>query len=396
MASRFWVGGTGTWDAANTANWSTTTGGAGGASVPGSGDFAILDANSGSGIVTLAYFAIVGSFRTAGYIGTFDFSTYDIECRDVGTVVFSGSTSATYVGSKNLKFTTAASSGTRSISFVGATESNAINIAITAGTDSINTQGNWANLDTTGFSGTFNNNARSIYGDWIISSTMTLAAGTNTTVFRSTSGPRSITTNGNTLDFPLAFDGIGGEWNFQDALTQGSTRNFTVTNGIVRLKNGATSTVGSFLTSGTNQKFLESTLAGSQATLSQASGTVSVNNLTIKDINATGGATWNAYVTNNNINVANNTGWDFYLPVNSIYDSLRLRGYTGTVTDMLLQYYKANGATSNSLQDAESEFLILKGFTSGSNTDKWYAYLRSLSFTGTVTDMLFNYWKDPA
>ena len=62
---------------------------------------------------------------------------------------------------------------------------------------------------------------------------------------------------------------------------------------------------------------------------------------------------------------------------------------------MLLQYYKANGATSNSLQDAESQFLILKGYTLGTNTDKWYAYLRSLSFTGTVTDMLFDYWKDP-
>jgi hypothetical protein len=182
----------------------------------------------------------------------------------------------------------------------------------------------------------------------------------------------------------------------QDALTIDSASALTMTNGTLRLKAGATSTVGSFVTSGTNQKFLQSTVVGTQATLSQASGTVSTNYLTIKDINATGGATWNAYVTSNNINSGNNSGWDFYLPVNSIYDSLRLRGYTGTVTDMLLQYYKANGATSNSLQDAESEFLILKGFTFGSNTDKWFAYLRSLSFTGTVTDMLFNYWKDPA
>jgi hypothetical protein len=181
----------------------------------------------------------------------------------------------------------------------------------------------------------------------------------------------------------------------QDALTLGSTRNLTMTNGTLQLKSGTTNTVGALLTAGTNQKFLQSTTPGTQATLSDSSDTNSVNYLTIRDINATGGAIFEAYVTNNNVNAGNNTGWDFYPVTNSIYDSLQLRGYTGTVTDMLLQYYKANGATSNSLQDAESQFLIIKGYTLGSNTDKWYAYLRSLSFTGTVTDMLFDYWKDP-
>jgi hypothetical protein len=52
-------------------------------------------------------------------------------------------------------------------------------------------------------------------------------------------------------------------------------------------------------------------LAGSQATLSQASGTVDVSYLTIQDINATGVATWNAYVNQQNIDAGNNDGWDF-------------------------------------------------------------------------------------
>ncbi len=110
----------------------------------------------------------------------------------------------------------------------------------------------------------------------------------------------------------MTFDGVGGTFAFQDALTQGSTRAFTITNGTVQLKNGVTSTVGAFATSGANQKFLESTLAGSQATLSQASGTVNATFLTIKDINATGGATWNAFTSNNNVDAGNNTGWDFF------------------------------------------------------------------------------------
>ena len=38
MADRYWIGGTGSWTTANTANWSATSGGAGGASVPTSAD----------------------------------------------------------------------------------------------------------------------------------------------------------------------------------------------------------------------------------------------------------------------------------------------------------------------------------------------------------------------
>jgi hypothetical protein len=47
MANRFWVGGAGNWS--DTAKWSTTSGGAGGASVPVAADIAIFDANSDAG-----------------------------------------------------------------------------------------------------------------------------------------------------------------------------------------------------------------------------------------------------------------------------------------------------------------------------------------------------------
>ncbi len=46
MANRYWVGGSGTWS--DTARWSTSSGGAGGASVPGNSDYAIIDSNSGT------------------------------------------------------------------------------------------------------------------------------------------------------------------------------------------------------------------------------------------------------------------------------------------------------------------------------------------------------------
>jgi hypothetical protein len=140
---------------------------------------------------------------------------------------------------------------------------------------------------------------------------MTLSAANGPLLFAGTGTAQNITTNGKTLDFPLTFNGIGGTFAFQDALTQGSTRAFTITNGTVQLKNGVTSTVGSFVTSGTNQKFLQSTLAGSQATLSQASGTVNASYLAIRDINATGGAVWNARTDLGSKDITNNTGWNF-------------------------------------------------------------------------------------
>lgn len=58
MAARYWVGGTGTWSSTNTTNWSATSGGAGGASVPGSADTTFFDANSGTGTVTFTNGAV--------------------------------------------------------------------------------------------------------------------------------------------------------------------------------------------------------------------------------------------------------------------------------------------------------------------------------------------------
>jgi len=209
----------------------------------------------------------------------------------------------------------AGSTGTRTYTHgtTGGTEANSVSLSVTGGTDTvaITASSSVRNLNFTGFAGTLTNTARTVYGNLTISTGMTLTAGTAATTFGATSGTQQITTNGKTLDFPLTFNGIGGTFAFQDALTQGSTRAFTITNGTVQLRASATSTGGAFATSGTNQKFLQSTVAGTQATLSQASGTVSASYLTVKDINATGGATWQAFTTNNNVDAGNNLGWDF-------------------------------------------------------------------------------------
>jgi hypothetical protein len=100
MANRFWVGGTGTWDGSNTTNWSTTTGGAGGAAVPGSADAAIFDGSSGGGTVTVA--ASIGGTNTiqsltaGAFTGTLDFSVNNpsITFNSTSTAVNLGGTGA--------------------------------------------------------------------------------------------------------------------------------------------------------------------------------------------------------------------------------------------------------------------------------------------------------------
>ena len=51
MAARYWIGGTGNWS--DTAHWSATSGGVGGASVPTIGDDVYFDSNSGTGTITV-------------------------------------------------------------------------------------------------------------------------------------------------------------------------------------------------------------------------------------------------------------------------------------------------------------------------------------------------------
>lgn len=74
MAERFWVGGSGTWNANNQANWSNVTGGTGGQTVPTSADNVYFDANSGDATtvveVNLAGGVPCLNLNTTGFLGT--------------------------------------------------------------------------------------------------------------------------------------------------------------------------------------------------------------------------------------------------------------------------------------------------------------------------------------
>ena len=218
-------------------------------------------------------------------------------------------TGLTFTTTPTVNFTYSGAVGTRTIS---ANTAGAINVNVTAGADSISIGDTVKNVDFTGFAGTLNNNTRNIHGNLTLSAGMTLAAGGNVSTIGLTA-TTTLTSNTKTMNFPVTFSSTG-TINCLDALTLGSTRALTFTGGTLNLAAGTTSTVGSFVTTGTTMKYLGSTTPGTQATISDASGTDTVTYLTIQDSNATGGATWDALSTTN-VDAGNNTGWGFTLQV---------------------------------------------------------------------------------
>ena len=372
MADRYWVLGTGSWSSTNTANWSTSSGGAGGASVPTASDNVFFDANSNvlataftvtmadtprvcndftasglDGTMTLAGGATIAlnvsgslTFQAANFSCTYTGATTfnatttgkTVTTNGVafgGTVSFNGVGGAWTLGSALTTITTRTigltngtldlqsytlstglfnsnNSNTRTIEFgtgnitctgtgtvwttstvtgltttgtqvVNVTSTGSTAITVTTGAlseaNSISfnfTGGTYAltflsvgghgvrNLDFTGYAGTWGSTSLvnvNIYGNLKISSGMTLTAGTGTWTFGATSGTKTITTNAKTIDRPIIFNGVGGTWQLQDALTMGSTRTATLTNGTLDLF-GKTLTVGARFTTATGTKNL--------------------------------------------------------------------------------------------------------------------------------------------
>jgi hypothetical protein len=351
-----------------------------------------------------------------------DFGTGEISCSGTGTVWTTATATNLTVSGTPVVNVTSTGATAITVSTGALSEANSISFNFTGGTYNLSflnvSLHSARNVDFTGYAGTLQATSQvNVYGNLTLSTGMSLTATTSNLKFSATSGTKTITSNGKTMDFPITFDGAGGTFQLQDAMTLGSTRTVTFTNGTVDLngftltggiartlsgtKNitfnggtlllsgsgasawnasstnftttagtgtgaismtsasaktfngggatyncnlnqggagdltitgsntfnditnsvqpatilftaGTTQTVSDFTLSGTagNLIIIDSTTA-SQFTLSKASGTVSVSFVDIADSNATGGATWNAFTSNGNVDGGNNTGWIF-------------------------------------------------------------------------------------
>lgn len=270
---------------------------------------------------------------------TIAFGTGNITITGVSGTVFAGPTSA------NTGLTT---TGTAQVNVTGngittrtvnpgnaAAITGFISFTISNGSDTINSSAGMTfnNLTfTSGFTGTFGNVSRSIFGNLTLDPAITsFSSGASTLTFTGT-GVQTITTANETIDCPITFDGIGGTFVLVGDLTLGSTKTLTFANGIIfpDQNNNSTITAGSFVTTGTNQKLIANIVYPTYTSaLSVASGTVSVSYLNIEGINAIGGAVFQAFLSNFNGDLGNNTGWDFGVtPAISNEITMRLRSFT--------------------------------------------------------------------
>ena len=128
-ADRFWISGTASnWN--NTANWSTTSGGAGGASVPGAADVALFDGN-GLGNCAIDIAPTISGMNINGYSGTIDLSGQNFVINGTSNLIFASGTINDTPGTGSLAMTT-----TGSATFSGTTVGAAT--TVTAGMTAYN------------------------------------------------------------------------------------------------------------------------------------------------------------------------------------------------------------------------------------------------------------------
>lgn len=286
MASRFWVGGTGTWDASDTTHWSATSGGAGGASVPVDGDTVTFDGSSGGGTVTLGYNPTVTSITCGAFTGTLDFSTFSptmdtfncsgtgvrtLTMTNMGTMTLRGN-NATILNFSTITNLTFNRGGTIDLNYSGSTGTRTItpntltlpNIKVSAGSDTFTSSTAspvyGGDLNFTGFTGTWSNasGTPSIGGNFTLGTGMTVTSGSGAITLNPSSGPKTITSNGVQINKPITINATAGvtvqladDLNMDGAsartlgLTQGTfdANNKNVTCGIFSSSNSNTRTL---------------------------------------------------------------------------------------------------------------------------------------------------------
>lgn len=170
-----------------------------------------------------------------------------------------------------------------------------------------------------------NTNTRALYlrsGTWTIGNSLSLPAwNISTSTGMTLTAGSSVIQVTSTLD--QQFYGGGLTYNVLRFISTGnkyvygSSTFYQIDNttqpGTIYFEVSTTQTVTNFLLSGTSGNLisLASTTPGTRFNLSSPSGTKNVSYCSITDSNATGGAVWNSFLTNGNVDGGNNLGWIF-------------------------------------------------------------------------------------
>ena len=342
MADRYWILGTGTWDATSTTNWSASSGGAGGASVPTAADNIFFDANSNvlatAFTVTMANTPrVCNDFTAAGLDGAMTLAGTSIGLTVSGSL-FWPTTNFTRTNSGTNTFNATTTGKTIT--------TNGISVGVTVVFNGIG--GGWSlgsafscailtltngTLDLAGYTTTQSVRFTTDTGtkNLTFNGGTLLISAANTTAFNN-AAPTNFTTTAGTgtgtisMTAATAKTFVGGGSTFNCTLNQGGAGALTITgsNTFSNITNtvqpasvlftaGTTSTFSNFSLSGTAGNLITiGSVTAASHTLSKASGTVSSDYLSISRSTATGGASW--YAGANSTNGGNNSGWVFTAP----------------------------------------------------------------------------------
>jgi hypothetical protein len=276
MAARFWVGGTGTWNASNTTNWSATSNGAGGQSVPGVADTVTFDANSGTSFtvtVESGYNPSVTSVTGGDATVTLDLNNQTLTCQTfsftgtatrsvafgtTGQITITGNnalvltnaidTGLTYTGSRDVYLTYTGSVGTRNVrTCTLANIANCyLNMYVTGGSDILNITSSSGLVAGNMSYGNYSGSASAFgyyYGSLTMSPNMTVATSASPATFQNPNGvTQTITTNGKTINSPITVNCPTSSVVLADDLTLAAGLTITLTNGDLDLNNNVLTT----------------------------------------------------------------------------------------------------------------------------------------------------------
>lgn len=335
MPDRFWVGGSGTWDSTSTAHWAAVSGGSPGSSAPTAADNVFfdqlgtytvtitnpycLDFTVSAGTVTFA--GVNPALRVSGNINLIAGTVFSAGSGALGHAVYLLGTGKTVT----LSGTTFPNMGFR---FSGSTtllDALTCTYMLMAGT--LNFNGYTVTLTTPGTSfAAFSINGAGVVLNFGTDATILLTGAsaqwqlTSITYAPTLSGTATIQFYGASSSFvgvnlSVVWSGVKLVKGGTGTLAITGTNTFdaiqTIANPVtISFPASLTTTITNFYVSGTsgNLVSLISSSSGTKFNISKASGTVNSIYLSVKDSNATGGATWNAY---NSTNVSNNAGWNF-------------------------------------------------------------------------------------
>lgn len=355
MADKFWVGGGAStnWNAAANTNWADTDGGANNATAPGVGDKVFFTSLSGSGTSVLNTAFTVQALNCTGYTGTLTHNaatTLTINTASVDSLIFSAGMTYSPNTSTSL-ITLTHTSGTADITSNGK-RLGGLTINGVGGTtrilDALRVDTNASASIITLTNGTFNGNTFAVTtplfscnnsntrvlqlgnGDWTVGAGV-LAGATfwniaTVTGLTFTKGSSNIIVPSNSLGGTRVFAGGGLTYNNLTIAANSAHGAISITGAntfnalamgagnLVELPAGTTTITTAPAWTGTAALpiLVDCITLGSNATISIASGTMTLAFGGLRDITGSGGAT---FVATDTYDFGNNNGWAITAPV---------------------------------------------------------------------------------